>query len=103
MQKYRVVERRAEQSRMTVRCGAGRYHVARALSLLPELDQGLEGNHPHLGFGILLCQKTGEIFRVIFESVGNAEIRPTPNAMPLAAYRLQAATYGAFSGAAGVS
>jgi len=81
MHKYRVVERSAEESRLTIRCSGGRYHLTRALSVLPEVDARLEGDKPHLGFGILRCSKTGAAFRVIFESIGNTAM-PSPNPVP---------------------
>ena len=46
--------------------------MARALSVLPDVEAWLEGYQPHLGFGILHCPKSGADFRVIYESIGNA-------------------------------
>jgi len=80
MHKYRVIERWAEESRMTLRCSRGHYHMARALSVLPDVEARLEGYRPHLGFGILHCPTSGEVFRMIFESVGNSAKPPAPNA-----------------------
>lgn len=80
MHQYRVVERWAQESRLTLRCSRGHYHMARALSMLPDVEARLEGYGPHLGFGILVCPKSGATFRVIFESIGNATKPPAPNA-----------------------
>lgn len=80
MQNYRVVERWAKESRLTLRCSRGRYHMARALSALPDLEERLEGSQPHLGFGILLCPRSGATYRMIFESIGHAAKPAAPNA-----------------------
>lgn len=74
MHKYRVAERWPDESRLTLQCGAGRYHVARVISLLPEVDETLEGAKPHLGFGILVCQTSGAMYRLIFEVINKIEL-----------------------------
>lgn len=80
MHKYRVVERWVEHGRLTLRCSRGHYHMVRALSALPDLEARLEGYRPHLGFGILMCSKSGASFRVIFESIGNPAKPSAPKA-----------------------
>jgi hypothetical protein len=86
MHKYRVVERWAEESRLTLRCSRGQYHLARALNVMPEVEARLEGYSPHLGFGVLTCPKSGAVFRVIFESIGNASKPLAPNVTQVVAY-----------------
>lgn len=81
MHKYRVVEPQAEARLFTLRCSRGHYHVARALSLLPAVDARLEGDKPHLGFGLLVCPNSGAVYRVIFESIGIAESFIAPGAV----------------------
>jgi hypothetical protein len=78
MHHYLVVERWAEHGLCMLRCGAGRYHVARALSVMPPPGEPLSGDAPRLGFGLLVCAATGQIFRVIFEAVGLARRPPRP-------------------------
>jgi len=91
MHKYCVVERWAAESLLTLQCGAGHYHLTRALRLLPETETRLEGDRPQLGFGLLRCPVSGVVFRVIFESIGHAERPLPPPAMPGAAHRPQGA------------
>jgi len=76
MYKYRVVERRAEESRITLRCRRGQYHIARALGVLPLAEAALESDKPHLGFGLLLCPQSGTVYRVMFESIGHTTMHP---------------------------
>jgi hypothetical protein len=100
MHKYRVVDRCAEESRLTLQCDAGHYHLTRALSVFPPADATLEGAKPHLGFDLLLCPKSGAVFRVIFESIGNAEIPHAPTSMPGTVHISHCANRGQFRGAA---
>ncbi len=74
MHKYRVVQCDAGERRLALQCGSGRFHVTRALNALPAPGAILNGDKPHLGFGILLCPKSGAVFRVIFESIDNADL-----------------------------
>jgi hypothetical protein len=78
MHQYRVVERWDDDKRCVFQCSNGRYHVARALHLMPPVQAPLRGEKPRLGFGILLCAATGAIFRVIFESVNEPKMAPGP-------------------------
>ena len=78
MYRYHVVERRADQNRLALRCHMGRYHVARALNVMPSEAVALNGDKPHLGFGILLCAASGTVFRVIFESINHAQLSWAP-------------------------
>ena len=81
MHNYRVVGLWAEEQRLALRCSAGRYHLTRALGLLPEAGAALDGDSPHLGFGLLLCPKSGTSFRVVFESIGQAKMPVAPMSM----------------------
>jgi hypothetical protein len=74
MHNYRVLERWKASGLCALRCSKGRYHVARALSVLPPVRACLAGDKPHLGFGILQCTASGAIYRVIFESIN--ELQP---------------------------
>ena len=81
MQKYRVVDIWTQERRLALRCSAGRFHLARALGVLPNAGAVLDGDSPKLGFGILLCPRSRTIFRVIFESISHAT-RPSAPTVP---------------------
>ena len=74
MHKYRVTGRWPDQSRLVLQCAAGRYHLIRALKMLPGDGDILVGNKPHLGFGMLICPASDAIYRVIFESINQAHM-----------------------------
>ena len=74
MHVYSVVENWAGESRLGLRCQVGRYHLARALHDLPPPGARLNGARPHLGFGLLVCPKSGAFFRVIFEFINHADL-----------------------------
>ncbi len=92
--KYNVIGRWVENSRLELRCSRGQYHVARGLSALPDANATLQGDKPHLGFGILICPKSGAIFRVIFESISNSARPPVPKSLPGAASQRQDGGFG---------
>ena len=95
MYKYRVVERRAEESRMTLQCWRGQYHIARALGVLPLVGAALESDKPHLGFGLLLCSESGTTYRVMFESIGDSTMHLTSSAPSGARHQPQSASRAA--------
>jgi hypothetical protein len=74
MHTYNVVESWARKSRLGLRCQVGRYHLARALHGSPSTGMRLNGARPHLGFGVLVCPKSGALFRVIFELINHADL-----------------------------
>jgi hypothetical protein len=82
MHQYRVVERWTKEDLCALRCGTGRYHVARALKVVPPMEGVLVGDKPRLGFGILRCASSGAIFRVIFESINDPQLRFAPGPLP---------------------
>jgi len=69
MHKYRVVHRTDGDEFVALRDGSGRFHVARSLKEKPPMRALLHGARPHLGFGMLLCLESGEMYRVIFERI----------------------------------
>ena len=71
MQKYRVVDCRANDFKLALKCSNGRYHLTRGLNVLPPVGSVLHGAKAHLGFGVLVCPASGAVFRVIFESINN--------------------------------
>lgn len=81
MHKYRVVERWADESRVALQCHMGRYHVALALNGMPPAASTLHGQKPHPGFVVLLCTVSGTMFRMIFESINQAELFSGPNGL----------------------
>jgi len=74
MHTYSVVENWTGDGRLGLRCQVGRYHLARALHASPPPGLRLNGARPHLGFGVLLCPKSGAFFRVIFERINRADL-----------------------------
>jgi hypothetical protein len=52
--------------------------VARSLHVMPRLDAALNGDKPHLGFGLLTCTETSAVYRVIFEAINDAKLAPGP-------------------------
>ena len=78
MYQYCIVECWADGIRCVLRCNRGRYHAARTLNAVPPVDLPLRGDRPHLGFGILVCVRTGAIFRMIFESINEAQLELIP-------------------------
>jgi hypothetical protein len=79
MHKYRVVERWADESRVALQCQMGRYHVALALNGMPPAAGTLHGQKPYPGFVVLLSTVSGTMFRMIFESINQAELFAGPN------------------------
>ena len=84
MQKYRVVDIWTQERRLALRCSAGRFHLARALGVLPNAGDMLDGDNAHLGFSLLICPKSGTIFRVIFESISHATRPSAPTVLTAA-------------------
>lgn len=74
MHKYRVVHWVEGEARVALRDGNGRFHVARALKASPPMRAVLKGARPHLGFGLLMCEQTGENFRLIFERINDLSL-----------------------------
>lgn len=75
MNPYRVVESRPDEKRLALRSSnSGRYHLVRVLNALPAEGVTLHGDRPHLGFGLLLCKRSGEVYRVIFESINSHDL-----------------------------
>ena len=79
MHQYRVIERWAYESRVALQCHMGHYHVALALNGMPAAAGTLHGQKPYPGFVVLLCTGSGTMFRMIFESINQAELFPGPH------------------------
>ena len=56
--------------------------MARALNSLPPVDAVLNGDKPHLGFGILVCTASSAMFRVIFESINEGALALSAHRTP---------------------
>ena len=69
MHKYRIVEIRKGQNWLLLEGGVGRYHWARVLVELPPVGSILSGSRPHLGFGLLVCDRSRQTYRMIFETI----------------------------------
>lgn len=70
MYKYRVVNGDVDANRVVLQDYRGQTYLVRPLSLAPPHGARLEGARPHLGFGILVCSLSGQVYRVIFEEIG---------------------------------
>lgn len=53
----------------------GRYHVARTTAEVPAIGQRLSGSAPRIGFSMLVAVVTGQVFRVVFESLDCSQLR----------------------------
>lgn len=95
MHRYHVVERWVDDSRVALQCHMGRYHVALALNGMPPAAGNLHGQKPHPGFVVLLCAISGTMFRMIFESINQAELFSVPNGFQRTQPPLRLASPGA--------
>jgi hypothetical protein len=66
---YWVVHAGSADAPVTLRDELGRLHLARVLSGQPALGSRLHGAAAWLGFGLLQCHQSGQIFRVTFVAV----------------------------------
>lgn len=82
MHRYRVVGLSAEDGKCVIRSSTNRYHLVRSLGRRLGLNMVLLGDPPHLGFGILVCEVSGAIFRVIFDSINDPEPAPRAGGTP---------------------
>jgi hypothetical protein len=71
MHKYRVVAGHCPPPGISLRGRNGRFHLARALNGPPAHGLLVGGDSPHLGFGLLVCEETEAVFRVIFEQINS--------------------------------
>lgn len=94
MHHYRVIERWADESRVALQCHLGRYHVALALNGMPAAAGTLHGQKPYPGFVVLLGTGSGTMFRMIFESINQAELFSGPNGFQSAALGSRLASAG---------
>jgi hypothetical protein len=74
MHEYRVVQRSLDDNRIALVCNMGRYHLTRTLRALPLVGAMLSGAKPHMGFGLLLCLGSGDIFPVVFELINCGDL-----------------------------
>jgi hypothetical protein len=69
MVKYRVMQDSDGHAPLALQDNLGRHHLARALSTPPARGSTLVGEGPHLGFSLLICMRSGQAFRFVFESI----------------------------------
>ena len=69
MFKYRVMPDRDAHGHLAMQDSAGNAYRVRALGTPPPVGAMLTGARPHLGFGLLVCAGSGQVYRVIFESL----------------------------------
>lgn len=82
MHRYRVVGLSAEDGKCVIRSSTNRYHLVPSLGRRLGLNMVLLGDPPHLGFGILVCEGSGAIFRVVFDSINGPGPAPRANGTP---------------------
>ena len=99
MHQYHVVECWPDSNRVGLQCQLGSYHLVRVLSAMPAADISLNGDKPHLGFGILSCTLSGRTFRVIFEWINQIHLCAAPSWMSAVVPASQASRYTAWTGA----
>jgi hypothetical protein len=69
MHNYQVADGTPKGQIVVLRDGADRFHLVRAISVIPQIGLKLCGNPPSLGFHILVAVDSGCIFRIIFERI----------------------------------
>jgi hypothetical protein len=74
MHTYRVVVGHCAVPGISLRSRNGQFHLARALNGQPAQGALLSGDSPHLGFGLLVCEETEAVFRVIFEQINSLTV-----------------------------
>ena len=74
MHEYTVAQRSLDDGRLALVCNLGRCHLTRSLCTLPRVGALLSGAKPHLGFGLLLCVSSGDIFPVVFELINCGDL-----------------------------
>lgn len=74
MYKYRVVRGEVDEGLVVLQDYRGQTYLVRPLSLAPPHGAKLDGARPHLGFGILVCSLSGQMYRVIFEEIGGQRV-----------------------------
>ncbi len=74
MYKYRVVHGDVGPGHVVLLDYRGQTYLVRPLSVAPPPGTKLEGAKPHLGFGILACTLSGQIYRVMFEAIGGQRV-----------------------------
>ena len=75
MHKYRIVEVRKDQNWLLLEGGVGQYHWARVLDEMPPVGSILSGSRPHLGFGRLVCARSRQSYRMVFETIHSEDRR----------------------------
>lgn len=68
MFKYQVAQHQDSHDRLVLQDNMGQFYLVRALGQPPPSGARLNGARPHLGFGLLKCSVSGQVYRVIFES-----------------------------------
>ena len=71
MVEFCVTQDEDGDDRLLLQDNAGQFYRVRALGLTPPVGARLHGARPRLGFGLLMCSVSGQMFRVIYESTGS--------------------------------
>ena len=69
MHRYHVTAIHEDGNSVSLRDSAGRFHIARAMTERPAVGTNLAGSLPGLGYRVLLCTATSQVFRLTFEHI----------------------------------
>lgn len=75
MHRYHVTGIHDDHRCVSLRDSGGRFHIARAMAEMPPVGTNLAGSLPGLGYCVLLCTATSQVFRMNFERI-NCEPPP---------------------------
>lgn len=71
MHNYQVYEASTDKRQIALLDDGDRCHVGRLTEGVPAYGSTLVGSAPQLGFSVLLCARTGRVFRIIFEMINS--------------------------------
>lgn len=69
MHNYQVYEASIDKRQIALSDDTAHCHVGRITADAPAVGVKLVGLAPRLGMGVLLCRRTGRVFRIIFELI----------------------------------
>lgn len=69
MHNYQVYEASTDKRQIALSDDVAHCHVGRIAADAPAVGVKLVGLPPRLGLSVLLCVKTGRVFRIIFEMI----------------------------------
>ena len=69
MLNYQVYEASTDKRQIALSDDSAHCHVGRVAAAAPAVGLELVGLPPRLGLNVLLCVRTGRVFRIIFEMI----------------------------------